>query len=204
MNRKIASAFAATAAILVCFSLAGVRLSALAAEKESKKSASAEKTPTKKVEVTIADWKQTLEMVARHKGKVVVLDCWSTSCVPCVKEFPNLVKLHKKHGGKDVACMSMACEYIGVKKKPPESYRDRVLAFLEKQEATFENVLSNVPTDELFDQMKLASIPAVYVFDRDGKLYKRFDNEMAEKEEDHFTYEQITQLVEELIARKAS
>lgn len=158
--------------------------------------------PKAKVEVKIADWKQTQKMVAAHKGKIVVLDAWSTTCAPCVKEFPNLVLLHKKYGGKDVVCMSMSCDYAGIKNKPPEFYRERVLTFLEKQGATFENILSSVPSDELFEEMELASIPAVYVFGRDGKLVKRFDNEKAEKEEDNFTYEHVNKLVAELAAKK--
>lgn len=158
--------------------------------------------PKGKVELKVADWKDTQKLVAAHKGKVVVLDAWSTTCAPCVKEFPNLVKLHKKYGGKDVVCMSMSCDYAGIKNKPPEFYRERVIKFLEKQEATFENILSSVPSDELFEQMQLASIPAVYVFGRDGKLVKRFDNEKAEKEEDNFTYEHVNKLVEELAAKK--
>lgn len=158
--------------------------------------------PKGKVDVKVVDWKETQKMVAAHKGKIVVLDAWSTSCAPCVKEFPNLVKLHKKYGGKEVVCMSMSCDYAGIKNKPPEFYRERVIKFLEKQEATFENILSSVPSDELFEQMELASIPAVYVFGRDGKLVKRFDNEKAEKEEDNFTYEHVNKLVEELAAKK--
>jgi hypothetical protein len=50
--------------------------------------------------------------------------------------------------------------------------------------------------------MELASIPAVYVFGRDGKLAKRFDNEQAEKEEDAFTYADVIKLVDKLLAAK--
>ena len=35
--------------------------------------------------------------------------------------------------------------------------------------------MSTKPADELFDEMKLDSIPAVYVYGRDGQLAKRFD-----------------------------
>jgi len=167
---------------------------------EKKKNDSAE---SDEVSLKIADWDETLEIIASHKGQIVVLDAWSTSCVPCMKEFPNLVKLHKKYGGKDVVCMSLACDYVGIKNKPPEFYRERVLKFLTRQGATFENLLSSVPSDELFDQkMKLSSIPAVYVYGRDGKLVKRFDNEKATTEEDNFTYADVTKLVEELVAKK--
>lgn len=166
------------------------------------KSPAAEKTPAKpEITIKFANWEETQKLVAAHKGKVVVLDAWSTSCQPCVKEFPNLVKLHKQYGEKGLKCMSMSCDFSGIKNKPPEFYKEKVLKFLTKQEATFENVLSNVPLDELLDQMQLSSIPAVYVFGRDGKLAKRFDNEKAEKEEDNFTYDDVTKLVVELLAK---
>ncbi|HTI50167.1 MAG TPA: TlpA disulfide reductase family protein [Planctomycetaceae bacterium] len=164
----------------------------------------ADEQSTKKPEVTIqiANWEETLKLVEGHKGKVVVLYAWSTSCQPCMKEFPNLVSLHKKHAGKGLVCMSLSCDYAGIKSKPPEFYKERVLKFLTRQEATFQNILANVPSDELFDKMQLSSIPAVYVFGRDGKLVKRFDNEKAQTEEDNFTYEDVTKLVEGLLAGK--
>ncbi|MSR60348.1 MAG: TlpA family protein disulfide reductase [Planctomycetaceae bacterium] len=166
-------------------------------EKPAAKSAEAPK-----VTLQIASWEETLKLVAKQKGKVVVLDAWSTSCSPCLKEFPNLVKLHKRHAARGVVCMSMSCDYAGITNKPPEFYKEKVLKFLEKQEATFTNILSNVDSEDLFDQMKLSSIPAVYVFGRDGKLVKRFDNDKAEKEEDNFTYDDVTKLVDELLAKK--
>src|SRR5438128_2221973 len=57
------------------------------------------------VALDIKSWDETLELVAQHKGKVVVLDLWSTSCEPCLVEFPHLVELHQRHGDK-LVCMS--------------------------------------------------------------------------------------------------
>ena len=154
-----------------------------------------------KVSLKIVDWDETLKLVAAHKGKVVVLDAWSTSCPPCMKEFPNLVKMHQKYRGKQVVCMSLSCDYAGIKNKPPEFYRPRVEKFLEKQDASFQNLLASVPSEELFEKMGISSIPAVYVFGPDGKLAKRFDNEQAKAEEDNFTYADINKLVEELVKK---
>lgn len=155
-----------------------------------------------KVTVQIASWQETLKLAQSHRGQVVVLDAWSTSCQPCMKEFPHLVELHKQHSGKGLVCMSFACDYVGIKNKPPEYYQERVLKFLTKQQATFKNILSNVPSDELFEkEMQIGAIPAVYVFGRDGKLVKRFDNDNVEKEEDVFTYKEVTKLVEELLTK---
>ena len=152
------------------------------------------------VTVEIKSWDETLELVAKHKGKVVVLDLWSTSCKPCLDEFPNLVKLQKQIGGDKLVCMSASCDFAGIKGMPPESYKDQVLEFLTKQEAKFPNVLLNVESDALFEKLDLASNPAVYVFGRDSQVAKRFDNDNAKKGED-FTYEKdIVPFVEKLIA----
>ncbi len=164
----------------------------------------AETPKAPEVSLKIMNWEETLEIVKKHKGKIVVMDVWSTSCDPCMKEFPNLVKLSKTQS-KDVACLSVSTDYTGSKNKPPEFYRERVLKFLQEQEAAFDNVLLNVPSDELFEKIHLASIPAVYVFGRDGKLVKRFDSESAENlktDEEAFTYADVNKVVDGLLKKK--
>ena len=82
-------------AFVVAAAAAGPHSAQPADEKPAAKAgAKADEKP--KVTVKIASWDETLKMVAGHKGKIVVLDAWSTSCTPCVKEFPNLVKLHER------------------------------------------------------------------------------------------------------------
>ncbi len=169
------------------------------AETSPAKTAAESNSSAPAVMLDIKSWDETLELVAQHKGKIVVLDVWSTSCDPCMVEFPYLVELHKQHGEK-LVCMSASCDYAGIKSKPPESYRDRVLEFLTKQNATFTNVLLNVESDVLFEKIELASIPAVYVFGADGKVAKRFDNDNAKPGED-FTYtKDIVPFVEKLLS----
>ena len=168
-------------------------------------------TPAGRAEEPVADvalkelnWEQTLDLVKAHKGKIVIMDVWSTSCDPCVKEFPNLVKIHKAHL-EEVACISLSADFVGAKNKPVKFYRERVLKFLKEQEATFDNILANVPADELFEKMELSSIPAVYIFGRDGKLVKRFDNESSENvgaEGEAFTYADINKVLAELLKKK--
>ena len=189
-----------SSACLCLFVVAGVY--GIAADEKAAKDGAKTDAAKSKVSLQIVDWDETLKLVAAHKGKVVVLDAWSTSCPPCMKEFPNLVKMHQKYGGKEVVCMSLSCDYAGIKNKPPEFYRERVLKFLDKQDAGFQNLLSSVPSEDLFDKMGISSIPAVYVYGADGKLAKRFDNEQAKAEDDNFTYADINKLVEELVEKK--
>ena len=41
------------------------------------------------IEVKVVSYKQLGETVTQFKGKVVVVDFWGLTCVPCVKEFPH-------------------------------------------------------------------------------------------------------------------
>ena len=106
-----------------------------------------------------------------------------------MQEFPKLVELHKKYGPDKVACISLSFDYEGIGK--PEDVQDDVLEFLKKQNATFDNVLCSEESDELYKKLKLASIPAVYIFDREGKPAKRFTGEEA--------YAELPELVEKLV-----
>ena len=165
-------------------------------------SKSSEKAAAKEIPLKVLSWEETQKLVAASKGKVVVLDLWSTYCAPCMREFPNLVKLQKQHKD-DVVCISMNLNYAGIKDEPPESFREEVLAFLRKQNAEFQNVISSDPDAELFEKLDLASIPAVYVYERRGKLAKRFVNDNIRSPEDEFTYRKdIIPLVEKLLAAK--
>ena len=143
-----------------------------ALQAEDKESASATKAAVSLKEGT---WKDVVDLIAKHPGKIVVVDIWSTSCLPCMKEFPELVKLQQKYP-KDVVCVGFNIDYIGIKSKPPEYYRARAEKFLQKHIAGFPNFLSSVDSIEIFDELNLNSIPAVLVFGEDGKLGKRFDD----------------------------
>lgn len=151
------------------------------------------------VELQVLDYEGIQKLIASKKGKVVVVDCWSTSCGPCVEEFPGLVALHKQHGDK-VACISVSFDYNGL--GSVDDVKGDVLAFLREQGATFDNVISSESDEELSKKFGFAAIPVVYVYDQEGNLAKRFDNENAEKEEDLFTYEDVSALVEELLKKQ--
>jgi len=151
------------------------------------------------VTVEVKSWAEVQQMVADHRGKVVVVDIWSTWCENCMKEFPNLVKLHRQFPDT-VACISVDIDYDGLEDEPPESFHDKVLAFLSKHEATFQNVISSDPGDDVYDALEVIAIPVVLVYDREGNLKKKFTNEDNEYGDDGFKYQQhIIPLVEELL-----
>jgi thiol-disulfide isomerase/thioredoxin len=152
------------------------------------------------VSLQAGTWKDVQKIVSSSSGKIVVVDVWSTSCLPCMKEFPGLVSLHREFPD-DVVCISFNVDYVGIRNKPAEFYRNRVAGFLEKQQAGFSNILCTEESDAFFAAENLSSIPAVYVYGRDGKLAKRFDDTLLEDgKEEAFTYSaDVTPMVRKLV-----
>ncbi len=154
------------------------------------------------VSLTAGTWKDVEALIAKNSGKVIVVDLWSTACLPCMTEFPNLVALQNAHPEK-LVCISFNLDYAGIKSKGPDYYRPKVEDFLKKQKAGFSNFLSTVAADKVFEDLELTSIPAVYVYGKDGKLAKRFDDSLLEEgKEEAFTYKNdINPFVEKLLAK---
>ncbi len=147
--------------------------------------AAAEPAWRKAVTVEPKTWAETQTLIESLKGKIVVVDVWSTACEPCLREFPNLVTLQNEHP-QDVVCIGFNCDFAGIRKKPPEFYRERVLKALTERDAKIINVMCTEPADELFVTLKIDSIPAVFLYNRDGQLVQTFDNQTNQGGE--FTY----------------
>jgi thiol-disulfide isomerase/thioredoxin len=162
----------------------------------SERAAPAEPAPT----VEILSWDQTQKRREQFRGKVVVLDVWSTYCDPCVREFPNLVKLQERLGDQ-VVCISFNTDFSGAKDEPPESFRKRVQEFLTARKARLFNVLSSDPSEEFYTKIRLGGPPAVFVYDRQGKLVKRFDNSQVPKTPELTYKNDVVPLVERLLAK---
>jgi thiol-disulfide isomerase/thioredoxin len=150
------------------------------------------------VTVQVGSWADVQQRIASQRGKVVVVDVWSTWCEPCVREFPNLVELHRQYPD-DVVCISLNIDYIGVATEPPESFRDKVLSFARKHEATFQNIISSDPDEKVLKALNAFSVPVVQVYDRDGTLQKTFTNDDDQYGDRGFTYEDhIVPLIQSL------
>jgi thiol-disulfide isomerase/thioredoxin len=150
------------------------------------------------VEVMLVDHAGLMQAVEARRGRIVVLDCWSTSCPPCVKEFPGLVALAKKYRDQ-VACLSLAFDYEGI--GTPEEVLPPVKAFLEQVGAAdITNMLTSEDADALYKKLDLVSIPAIYVYKPDGTLARRFDDEDASQRLGRpFTYADVEAEIRSLL-----
>lgn len=138
--------------------------------------------------VTCAQWDETL---ATHRGKIVVVDTWATWCIPCREEFPKLVELHRELEFQGLVCMSVSVD-------EPEA-KEEAAAFLKEHNASFANYLIEDEPDAWWDKWNIKGIPVVLVFDRDGKLSKKFDKDDPDNQ---FTYADVEKHVKELLAAK--
>jgi thiol-disulfide isomerase/thioredoxin len=153
-----------------------------------------------KASVRLVDHAGLEAEIARHTGKVVVVDFWSTSCPPCVKEFPRLVALKKIHGER-IACISFSLDYEGI--DAPEELLPTIEKFLDKVGAgDVVNLLSTEEADAVYRKLDLVSVPAVYVYGPDGKLAQRFDEDDATKRlKRPFTYDDVEGVVDRLLGK---
>jgi thiol-disulfide isomerase/thioredoxin len=131
---------------------------------------------------------QLLDALKAQRGKVVVLDVWASWCVPCKQEFPHLVELHQRYAKDGVVCVSVSLD------EPKQ--RDTALTFLKSKGAAFPNYLLD-EGDGGWDKLDVKSIPAVFVYDREGKLARKFTGDDPDNQ---FTYADVEKFVQELIA----
>jgi thiol-disulfide isomerase/thioredoxin len=152
------------------------------------------------VRLEFVDHAELLARVESHRGKVVVLDCWSTSCPPCVREFPGLVRLAAAHPDT-VACLSLSFDFEGL--GSVEAAAGPVHEFLRSVGAgNVENLLCREEADAMYRKLELDSVPAVFVWRADGSLARRFDDDDAKRRLGRaFTYEDVEVEVRACLAR---
>lgn len=115
-----------------------------------------------------------IQAVARSSGRITVVDLWSLSCEPCLREFPGLVRLHQALGSS-VQCIAVDLDFEGRKARPPEYYEERVVNFLEGVGATgFPTYISQTSSEDVFAAAQVVSIPAVLIYDAEGEIVKVF------------------------------
>jgi thiol-disulfide isomerase/thioredoxin len=146
------------------------------------------------VTLKILDFDGLQRLISEKRGKVVVVDVWSTSCPPCVKSFPDLVAIQRRISPERLACISVSVDFEGT--DPTEKIVPVVSDFLTKQRATFDNVLASEEVFTMLRKLGVSAPPAVFIYDRDGKLREKFTEAGGN---DKPMYERVGALVEQLI-----
>lgn len=119
--------------------------------------------PLTEMSWTSSDGKR--QKLGELKGKAIVLDFWATNCLPCVKEIPHLNELQTRYGADKL-------QIVGLHAGDEEDLL-KVPEFAERLKI---NYLLASPEDALtkFVFATEDMIPQTFVFDRDGKLVRKF------------------------------
>ena len=142
-----------------------------------------------RVTLEVIDKAALADVLAQHRGKVVLVDFWATWCEPCKKLFPHTVELHEQFAGQGLAVLSVSLD-------DPED-EDAITEFLTERHATFPNFVSRYgagPQSMEAFGIDNGAVPHFKLYDRDGKLHRAFASGTAPLDP-----RQIDRSVEELL-----
>ena len=146
--------------------------------------------PKNQIAVSVVKYDGLTDLIKKNQGKVIVVDCWADYCLPCKKEFPKLVALHKKLAKDGLLAISLSLDEL------EDGTKERVLDFLKEKQASFTNLILDEKPEVWQKKFQVEGPPLVVVFNRKGELVKKF----VDKEVD---YEQIEKLVTKLLNEQA-
>lgn len=102
--------------------------------------------------------------LADMRGKVVLIDFWSTWCAPCIREMPHVQKLYDKY-------RSSGFEVIGIV-AGGEKVKDKVFEIIEKKDATWPQYLDGTENKGLsyHSLFNIKLLPTVWLLDKEGRV----------------------------------
>ena len=112
-------------------------------------------------------------LLKSNGGKVLLVDFWATWCAPCRKEIPLL-------GGLESRLRDKGFQLVTISADDPEQERAAV-DFLKKSGIGGPAYLRRAKDDDKFagfvDPKWGGALPAMFLYDRQGKLVKSFTGE---------------------------
>jgi len=121
------------------------------------------------IDVLILDADSFQPLLNQHQGKILFINAWATWCVPCIEEFPDLVRLKDFYKDSDIV-------FIGISVDFPDEVESKVKPFLYSQKVNFPNYVQDFkdPADliNLLNKNWRGAVPATFIYDRKGRQQK--------------------------------
>jgi thiol-disulfide isomerase/thioredoxin len=143
------------------------------------------------VELRVVKYDGLSDAVRQLQGKVVLVDFWASTCVPCKEKFPHLLELQRRYAGDGFVALPVAI--LLDEDTPLKVEQAKVLKFLQDKNATTTNLLLDEKVDVWQSRLRFDGVPALYVFNREGRWYQ-FN--------DPINYDEVDKLVAELVKAK--
>ncbi len=144
-----------------------------------------------KMEVVPVKYEGLKQEIQKHRGKVVVVDFWSTSCPPCMKAFPDFIAMQKRHADKGMVLITVSFNEL----------EDMNLAvkFINRHPGPVRHLLLDEPTELKEKKFDYVGLPFYYVFDRQGR-WVRF--RAADAKDNKVDYAHLEQVVVKMLGEK--
>jgi len=126
------------------------------------------------------------QAIAEQGAKVTVVNFWATWCVPCIEEFPDLLRLERDFSDQGVDVVFVSADF-------PED-KPAAQSFLAERNVTQTTYLKQGNTTEFvnaFHSEWTGAIPATFIYDADGTLVEFIEGKA--------NYEALRQHVTELL-----
>jgi len=116
---------------------------------------------------TLNDLNGSKVRLSDFKGKVVVLNFWSSTCAPCVAEMPSLNALQRDLKGSGLVVLGVALDRTV---KPVKDLADRLRISY--------SLLMDSQQDVYFDTYALFGQPVSIIIDRSGIIHDKLIGEV--------------------------
>jgi thiol-disulfide isomerase/thioredoxin len=150
------------------------------------------------VDLKLVRYDGLAELIRKNRGKVILVDFWADTCVPCKRAMPHLVRLANKHRKDGLVTITVSVD------KAWEQYNDktraRLLKFLRETGADFTNLVLDESKEVLEEKLRVTSVPSLYVFDRQGRWTQFAADDLKETKSGN--HPEVDALVEKLLKEK--
>jgi thiol-disulfide isomerase/thioredoxin len=106
------------------------------------------------------------EIISERNGRTLFINVWATWCVPCVEEFPDIVRTYEHFKNSDVDFISLNVDF-------GSDADSLVVSFMRKFKAEFPvyNVSekSSEQVINLLNPEWSGAIPATFIYDKSGE-----------------------------------
>lgn len=100
--------------------------------------------------------------LGQYAGKWIVINYWSTTCPPCLREIPELEAFHKRHHQKDAVVLGVNYEDIK---------QTWLQDFVESMKMSYPVLLAKPDTPTPFGPIMM--LPTTYIISPEGKFMGR-------------------------------
>jgi len=112
------------------------------------------------------------DIIAKYRGKPLVVNFWATWCEPCRAEYPMIVELAKEYGPKGVSVIGVSLD--------DDSDMNLVRRFIARNQPGFPNYRQKpgIDMNSFYQGVSSAwhgTMPATFFYTRDGKLAGNFE-----------------------------